>query len=128
MNAARLEDVIKPALHTAWQTTLGVLVAWWAASGPADLHAVHNISDAKRLGLSLLAAGAASLLSVVKSLVKQALASKKIDPAEQAAIDAILDKAEASASAWVQEAVGQHELNPLQAAKLAGHPTPGPGA
>lgn len=93
-----MKTILKPALHTLWQAFAASLVLWFTANA-AEVHAVHTVGDAERVGLSAAAAVGAAVLSALFHLIKQygpALAASraKDNPTEAAAIYAALTAAD----------------------------------
>lgn len=121
-------QILRPALHTLWQSFLAAILMWWTAAGLIDIKAVHSIDDAKRFGLSLLLAVLAAVASAVLHTVKQYGSSllsgnldKHVDPYELQLIDKALDDALAHVPETVTPDQVQHAVS-----RLSGHPQPGP--
>lgn len=122
---------LRPALHTLWQALAASLLVWWHGAGLVGIHAVHNVSDAKRFALSVLVAVVAAAASAILHTAKQLgpglahgyIARHGVDDVELSAIDDVLD----AAAAHIPETLDLAELLPHHAAGLAGKPTPGSG-
>lgn len=92
-----MKPILKPALHTLWQSLAAGLATWFAS---ANLGQVHGIDDAKKLALSGVAAAGAALLSGVyhaaklygPAAVNRVLAGR-VNKAELFLIDQALDAA-----------------------------------
>lgn len=97
-----MSPVLKPALHTLWQAFAASLVLWFTANA-AEVHAIHTVGDAERVGLSAAAAVGAAVLSALFHLIKQygpSLAASRVkdNPTEAAAIYAALTAADAESA------------------------------
>jgi hypothetical protein len=93
-------NVLKPALHTLWQSFLAAIVVWWSASGLVGVRAVRNVDDAKRFAMSAVLAALAALMSALFHTIRQyapALLSRlgrpRLDPAQITAVNRLLDEA-----------------------------------
>lgn len=75
----KIKAILVPALHTLWQTFVGLLGVWWAASGAALFSSVSDVASAKRVAVAVLAAVLAALLSAAKSTAKTVLAQRTAD-------------------------------------------------
>ena len=89
-NAAKA--ILTPALHTFWQTFSGLIGVWWIASGLGAAHQIADVASAKRFAFALLTATAGAALSALKTTVVHAVSTAKDDPAQLAAIDALLSQ------------------------------------
>lgn len=79
-----MNDALKRALHTFWQTLLGSLGAVWVASG-IDVSQIKDIDAAKKAGLALVTALVAAALSAAKTTAVGYLDQRKITAAVTAA-------------------------------------------
>lgn len=90
--------ILKPALHTLWQTFVGLVAAWWGAAGLVGVTSVRNVDDAKRFALSGAAAVLAALASAAYHTARQygpqlivRLIPGRMNKAELATIYELLD-------------------------------------
>lgn len=90
-----MKTILRPALHTLWQSFAASIAVWWAASGATGAHAVTDVSSAQRFALSAVLASVAALLSallhtVVKDGPAILSAEAKDDPALVSALEALI--------------------------------------
>ena len=76
-----MNDVLKRAWHTWWQTFGAAVIVVFAASA-ADIGQITDIDSAKKVGLSLCAAILAAALSAVKTTLAQLFETSAISDEE----------------------------------------------
>lgn len=63
--------ILRPALHTLWQSFTAALLVWWGVAGTTGWHSVTDVSSAGRFGLSALIAGIAALASALLHVARE---------------------------------------------------------
>lgn len=77
----KFRSVLVPALHTFWQFFVGLIAAWWLASGLNAVHQVTDVASAKRFALAAAGAVLAAALSAAMHTLQNYVAGGKVfDP------------------------------------------------